>query len=71
MKKFAEQIEKDMAFILSNDFQKSTEVDQAISSLSKARNLLTNAGLYTQCAAIDEIIKRASTIDESDIEVTL
>lgn len=71
MQKFAAKIERDMAFILSGDLKKSLGVDEAISSLSKARNLLENAGIQLQCAAIDEIIKRAMTIDDSNIEVTL
>ena len=71
MKKFAATIERDMAFFLSRDLKKCLGTDEAISYLSKARNLLENAGLKTQCAAIDEIIKRAKTIDESTIEVEL
>lgn len=60
-----------MAFLLSGDLKKSLGVDEAISSLSKARNLLQNAGLEIQCAAIDAIIKKAQSIDESNIEVTI
>ncbi|MCK9567739.1 hypothetical protein M0R72_02165 [Candidatus Pacearchaeota archaeon] len=71
MKNFTANIEHDMAFLLSGDLKKSLGADEAISSLSKARNLLQNAGLELQCAAVDAIIKRAQTIDESDIEVTI
>lgn len=71
MEKFAATIERDMAFFLSRELKGALGVDEAISSLTKARNLLENAGLKTQCAAVDEIIKRAKTIDESNIEVAL
>jgi hypothetical protein len=71
MKNFTTNIENDMAFLLSGDLKKSLGVDEAISSLSKARNLLQNAGLEIQCAAIDAIIKKAQSIDESNIEVTI
>ena len=71
MKNFTTKIENDMAFFMSKDLKKSLGSDEAISSLYKARNLLENAGFKLHCAAIDAIIKRAQTIDESDIEVTL
>jgi len=71
MKKFTANIERDMAFLLSGDLKKSLGADEAVSYLSKARNLLINAGFETHCAEIDAIIKKAQTIDESDIEVTL
>jgi hypothetical protein len=71
MEKFTANIDRDMAFFLSRDLKKSLGVDEAISSLSKARNLLENAGLFTYCTAVDAIIKRAQTIDESTIEVAL
>jgi len=71
MKNFTANIEQDMAFFLSGDLKKSLGADEAISSLSKARNLLANAGLETYCVAVDAIIRRAQTIDECDIEVTI
>jgi hypothetical protein len=71
MKNYTTNIEQDMAFLLSGDLKKSLGVDKAISSLSKARDLLQNAGLELHCAAIDAIIKKAQTIDESNIEVTI
>jgi hypothetical protein len=71
MKNFTTKIESDMAFLLSGNLKKAIGADEAISFLSKARNLLENAGLKTHCAAIDAIIKRAQIIDESDIEVTI
>jgi len=71
MKNHTTNIENDMAFLLSGDLKKSLNVNEAISHLSKARNLLENAGFKTHCLAIDVIIKRAKTIDESDIEVTI
>jgi hypothetical protein len=71
MKSFTKNIERDMAFLLSGDLKKSLGADDAILSLCKARNLLENAGLKNHCAAIEEIIKRARAIDESEIEVTL
>jgi hypothetical protein len=71
MEKFTANIDRDMAFFLSRDLKKSLGVDEAISSLSKARNLLENAGLFAYCTAVDAIIKRAQTIDESIIEVSL
>jgi hypothetical protein len=71
MKNFTTKIEQDMAFFLSRDLKKSLGADEAISSLLKARNLLENAGMTLQCAAVDAIIKRAQTIDESTIEVSI
>jgi hypothetical protein len=71
MEKFATNIERNMAFMLSKDLKKSLSTDEAITSLSKARNILVNAGLETHCAAIDNIIERAKTIDDSSIEVEL
>jgi hypothetical protein len=71
MKNFTANIERDMAFFLSGDLKKSLGADEAISSLLKARNLLENAGMKLQCAAVDAIIKRAKTIDESTIEVSI
>jgi hypothetical protein len=71
MKNFTKNIEQDMAFLLSGDLKKSLGADEAISSLSKARNLLQNAGFEVHCAAIDAIIKKAQIIDESDIEVSI
>ena len=71
MEKFTTNIERDMAFMLSKDLKKSLGADEAVSNLLKARNLLENAGFKIQCAAIDEIIKRTQSVDESVIEVTL
>lgn len=71
MKNFTTTIERDMAFLLSGDLKKSLGADEAISSLYNARDLLQNAGLEIQCAAIDAIIKKAQIIDESNIEVTI
>lgn len=71
MKNFTTNIENDMAFLLSGDLKKSLGADEAISSLSKARDLLKNAGFETHCAAIDAIINKAKTIDESNIEVVI
>ncbi len=69
MKKYASQIERDMDFLMSGNLKKSLCADDAIQHLSNARNLLENAGLLSHSTAISSIIKRAQTIDESDIEV--
>ena len=69
MKKFAAQIERDMDFLMSGNLKKSLNADDAIQHLSKARALLENAGMSSHSAAISSIIKRAQSIDESDIEV--
>lgn len=69
MKKFATDIENNMAFLLSTDLKKSLGVDEAVAHLAKARNLLENVGFITHSNFINSIIKRASEIDESDIEV--
>jgi hypothetical protein len=69
MKKYAADIEKSMAFLMSQDLGKSLNASDAVSHLSKARNLLENLGLTTYSSAVSAIIKRAELIDESDIEV--
>ena len=69
MKKYAAQIEQEMDFLMSGNLKKSLNADDAIQHLSKARDLLENAGLTTHSAAISAIIKKAYSIDESDIEV--
>lgn len=69
MKKFAAQIEHDMDFLMSGNLKKSISADNAITHLSKAHDLLENAGLSSHSAAISLIIKKAKSIDESDIEV--
>jgi hypothetical protein len=69
MKKYANQIERDMDFLMSGNLKKSLCTDEAIQHLSRARDLLDNAGLSNSSAAISSIIKRAKYIDESDIEV--
>lgn len=69
MKKFAAQIEREMDFLMSGSLKKSLSADDAIQHLSNARDLLENAGLTRHSAAISSIIKRAQSIDESDIEV--
>lgn len=69
MKKYAAQIERDMNFLMSGNLKKSLSADDAIKHLSNARALLENAGLLSHSSAIFSIIKRAQSIDESDIEV--
>lgn len=71
MKKYAADIERQMDFLMSGNLKKSLAANEAISHLSRARDLLENAGLHTHSAAISAIIKRAETIDESDIEVQI
>ena len=71
MKKFASDIEKNMDFLLSGNLKKSLGASEAISHLSKASNLLENAGFKSYSEAISEVIKKAKTIDDSDIEVSL
>lgn len=71
MKKFATDIERDMNFLLSGSLKKSLGASDGIAHLSKARNLLDNIGFKTHSAAISAIIKKAESIDESAIEVTL
>lgn len=67
--KYTAQIERDMDFLMSGNLKKSLSADDAITHLSKARDLLENAGLSIHSAAISSIIKKAKSIDESDIEV--
>jgi hypothetical protein len=69
MKKYAADIERSMAFFMSGDLKKSLAADDAIGHLVKARNLLESVGLVTHSRAIDNIIKQAKEVDESDIEV--
>lgn len=69
MKKYAADIEQSMAFLMSGDIKKSLNAGDAIAHLSKARNLLNNLELTAHRDAVDAIIKRAQSIDESDIEV--
>lgn len=69
MKKYAADIEQSMAFLMSSGLKKSLNAKDAIAHLSKARNLLNNLELTAQRDAVDAIIKRAQSIDESDIEV--
>ena len=63
-------IEQNMAFLLSRNLKKALGSEEAVSHLSKARNLLVNAGLLSHSAKVEEIIKRAMLSDDSDIEVT-
>jgi hypothetical protein len=69
MEKYAADIERSMAFLMSGDLKKSLAADDAVGHLVKARNLLENVGLVTHSRAIDNIIKQAKEVDESDIEV--
>ena len=71
MKKFAQQIEDNMSFLLGGQVSSCINKDDAIGHLSKARNLLENAGYTEASSKIDDIIKKASTEDDSDIEVSL
>ena len=70
MKKYAADIEESMAFLMSGDLKQSLGQSDAVAHLNKAKNLLENAGLKTHGQAISTIIKRAETVDDSDIEVT-
>jgi hypothetical protein len=69
MNKYAADIEKSMAFLLSGDLKKSLGADEAVAHLVKARNLLENVGLSVHSKVVEDIIKKAQEIDESDIEV--
>jgi hypothetical protein len=71
MKKYAADIERNMAFLMSADLKKSLNQDDAVAHLEKARNLLENLGLKTHSQAINTIIKKAVEIDDTNIEVTL
>jgi hypothetical protein len=71
MKKFAAQIERDMAFLMSKDLKKSLNTSDAISHLIKAKHLLDNVGLKSHSERLNSIIKNASSIDDTDIEVTV
>ncbi len=71
MKKFAADIERNMAFLMSKDLKRSLSQGDAVAHLQKARNLLENLGLKTHSQAINTIIKRATEVDDSNIEVTL
>lgn len=71
MNKYAKQIEKDMDFLMSGNLKKSLNADDAIKHLSKAIEFLENSNLSSHSAMISSIIKRAQSIDESDIEVVL
>lgn len=71
MKKFATDIEREMSFLLSSNLKKSLNANDAIEHLSKARNLLENLGHKKHSEAISVIIKKAESVDESAIEVTL
>jgi hypothetical protein len=69
MKKIAQDIEQNMAFLLGGDVKKSINKKDAILHLIKAKNLLENAGLMSQSSMINLIIKRAEKVDDCDIEV--
>ena len=69
IKKFAQEIEENMAFFMSRDLKKSLGANEAVAHLVKAHALLQNAGLKSHCNMISSIIKRAKEIDESIIEV--
>jgi len=71
MEKFAKQIESDMAFLMSGELKKSLHAGDAVSHLSKALDYLQSAGLEVHCSMVQNIIKRASSVDESNIEVQL
>jgi hypothetical protein len=70
MRKYAADIERSMAFLVSGDLKKSISHSDAVAHLAKARNLLENVGRKAHSQAISTIIKRAESIDDSDIEVT-
>lgn len=70
MKKYAADIERSMAFLMSADLKKSLGHSDAVAHLVKARNLLENVGRKAHSQAINTIIKRAQSIDDSNIEVT-
>jgi hypothetical protein len=71
MNKYAMQIEREMDFLMSGNLKKTLSADDAIQHLSKACELLENAGLTRYSAVISSIIKKAQSIDESDIEVVV
>jgi hypothetical protein len=70
MEKYVADIEQSMAFLMSGELSKKLRKDEAVQHLSRARDLLEAAGLAVHSARIDTIIKRAQSIDESDIEVS-
>ena len=70
MKKFAEQIEENMSFLLGGPVKKSIGKDDAIAHLKKARNLLENAGYTEASEEIGNIITKAASEGDSDIEVS-
>jgi len=69
MEKFAAQIEQNMAFMLGGDLKKALGKDEAISHLSKACDYLDNAGRKVKAAEVRDIISKAASIDDTDIEV--
>lgn len=75
MKKFAnevQQLERSVAFLMdADDMKKSLNSNDAILHLSKALSYLEHAGLESHSSLVKSIIKRAQTIDESNIEVSL
>lgn len=69
---FSKDIEHSMSLILNpHHLKKCLAKDDAINHLSKARDLLVNLGFNSYSSMIEVIIKRAETIDESSIEVTI
>lgn len=65
-------IEETMNFLMSPvGIKRALGHDEAISHLEKAKNLLENAGFRTHSAMIENIIKRASSINDSEIEVEI
>jgi len=65
-----QDLENSMNFLMSpGGIKKALGHDEAISHLEKAKNLLENAGLHAHSAMVSAIIKRASSINDSEIEV--
>ena len=71
MKNIQSEIEQSMVLLLNGDVDKTLQRTSAINHLSKASNLLKNAGMHSFSSKIQDIMKKANTIDESEIEVEL
>jgi hypothetical protein len=69
MKKFAEQIENDMAFMLCGTLRQSIQFENAIAHLDKASNLLKNAGFDDDSEFIQTIKKATLNGEYVDVEI--
>lgn len=65
------QIENNMSFLLGDKLKICLANEDAIAHLSKAKNLLDNAGLFKKASMVCDVMDKVIKIDDQDIEVKL